>query len=131
MTLSTLSAWIATGLVALAALSGWFLRRFARGAFIRRMRPHIVFGYAALAFALLHLVLTLGVGGTNATGIWLASLALFGLALQVFIGLNLQSPGGYRIILRRWHVVAFYATLVLIFGHIFLNAPFIPQSRSP
>lgn len=117
------------GLVPLAALTGWFLRRFAKGAFIHRMRPHVILGYAALAFSLVHLTMTLdGVAGANATGIWLASLAIFGLALQAFSGSNLESPGAYRLVLRRWHVVLFCLTLALIFGHVLLNAAFIPQS---
>ncbi len=127
MNASTLTGWIALGLVPLAALTGWFLRRFAKGRFLTRMRPHLFLGYGALGFALAHLAMTLdGVPGSNVIGIWLAGLAVAGLLLQVFIGLNLQSPGGYRLILRRWHLVVFGATVFLIAGHILLNAAFIP-----
>lgn len=128
MTISALTGWIGLGLVPLAALTGWFLRRFAKGGFIHRMRPHVILGYGALGFALVHLTLTLGgLAGTNTTGIWLASLATFGLALQALSGSNLQSPGAYRLVLRRWHIVLFCVTLVLIFGHVLMNAAFIPQ----
>lgn len=120
------------GLVPFAALSGWLLRRFAKGAFIHRMRPHVILGYGALAFSLLHLSMTLdGVAGANTTGIWLASLAIFGLVLQAVSGSNLESPGAYRLVLRRWHVTLFCVTLVLIFGHVLLNAALIPQGAFP
>ncbi len=87
------------------------------------MRPHFLLGYGALALATLHLFMsTGGMGGSNANGIWLATFALFALALQAFIGTSLQSPGTYRSTLRRWHSIVFWSVLVLAIGHIALNA---------
>jgi hypothetical protein len=120
---SDILAWIALGLLPLSALIGWFLRRKRSGRFAARMRPHFVLGYAALALALLHMAMSMGAsGGANAGGIWFATIALAGLGLQAFIGTNLQSPGAYRLTLRRWHTLVFWGVLLLAIGHIALNA---------
>ena len=87
------------------------------------MRPHFALGYGALGLALLHLALSFDNAlSANAAGIWCASLALVGLALQAFSGTNLQSPGAYRFVLRRWHAVLFWTVTVLVVGHVLLNA---------
>lgn len=119
-----LSGWAAFALVPLAAIAGWVLRRFAPGAIVCRMRPHFVLGYAALLFALVHLWASMrSMGGSNPTGIWLATLALGALGFQTLVGANLQSPGVYRKPLRRWHVSAFVAILLLGGGHVAFNWP--------
>jgi len=119
-----LSGWIALALVPLAGIAAWMLRRFARGAFVRRMRPHFVLGYAALAFALFHGWSSMGgMRGANATGIWLATVALLALGFQALIGANLQSPGAYRIPLRGWHLLMFATVAALVLGHVVLNSP--------
>ena len=82
-----LSGWIALALVPLTAIAAWVLRRFVRGNFVRRMRPHFVMGYATLAFALVHMWTSMGsMRGANPTGIWLATLALFALGFQTLVG---------------------------------------------
>ncbi len=92
------------------------------------MRPHVIVGYGALILAVTHFTLTIGrMAGANSTGIWLATLALCGLGFQAFLGSNLTSPGTYRLLLRRWHVMVFGITFAFIIGHIILNAAFIPQ----
>ena len=92
------------------------------------MRPHFVFGYAALAFTLVHLSLSMGsMRGADSTGIWLATLALLALGLQALLGTNLQSPGAYRVPLRRWHLVLFVAIAALAIGHVALNSAVFSQ----
>ena len=106
------------------------LRRFARGRFVVRMRPHYVLGYGALALAIVHLSSSMGgMGGANATGIWLATLAIFALGIQAFIGTNLQSPGLYRLPLRRWHLVVFTCAAIFAVAHVAYNAPWSPISN--
>lgn len=122
MTLSDAAAWLAAALVPGTAGLGWFLRRWGSGSFIARMRPHLLLGYAVLALALVHLVLSAAnVSSANGAGIWCASLALLGLGLQTFSGASLQSPGEYRPILRRWHTALFWTIALLAVGHIALN----------
>ena len=116
------SGWLALALIPIVAVAGWVFRRLRKGPFRWRMRPHYVLGYAALGFALLHFSLSMGASsGANATGLWLAVLALLGLGWQALIGSNLQSPGDYRPLLRRWHLVTFAAVAVFAVGHVLLD----------
>jgi hypothetical protein len=118
------SGWIALVLIPLTAVAGWLLGRYAKGRFASRMRPHAIAGYAVLAFTIVHLSMSMGgMAGADSTGIWLATFALFVLVAQALIGANLQSPGGYRIELHRWHIVAFAAVLLLASGHVLYNRP--------
>lgn len=123
MSFSATSGWIALGLIPVTACTAWILRRFARGKFIVRMRPHFVLGYASLAFAAAHLATSMGDTGSsgNSTGLWFAALAFAGLAVQSFVGTNLQSPGIFRKPLRRWHAAVFVLVLVLAGGHVLLS----------
>lgn len=123
MTASEATAWAALVSIPIAAVLAVAIRRFKKGSFVRKMRPHFWVGYAALALAAVHSWLSAGsMGGTSGTGIRLATGALGGLALQAFVGTNLQSPGIYRRVLRRWHVGLFIVTLLLAIGHIAMNA---------
>ncbi len=116
------AGWFALALIPLAAAGGWILRRFVKGHLLGRMRPHYVLGYLALAIALVHLAFSMrAMAGADATGIWLATFALLGLGWQALVGANLQSPGEYRIPLRRWHIATFASVLVLAAGHVMLN----------
>jgi len=116
------AGWLALALVPLTAAGGWILRRFVKGPLLRRMRPHYVLGYLALAIALVHLSFSMrAMAGANTTGIWLATFALLGLGWQALVGVNLQSPGEYRIPLRRWHIATFVSVLAFAAGHAILN----------
>ena len=116
------AAWLAAALLPGTAATGWFLRRWGSGSFIARMRPHFILGYAVLGLALAHVALSMGnAAGANGAGIWCASFAMAGIGLQTFSGTNLQSPGAYRLVLRRWHVALFWTIAVLGVGHIALN----------
>lgn len=120
--LSAIFGWIALALIPATAITAWALRRAGRGSFLVRMRPHFVLGYASVAFTVAHLSMTMGaMGRANADGIWLATFALLALCLQAFVGTNLQSPGVYRAVLRRWHLVTFALALALALGHVVLN----------
>lgn len=122
MSASDLVAWGAVAAVPLNAVAGLFLRRWGRGRFIIRMRPHFVLGYATLAIAATHIVLVMGhMASANPTGIWFATLAFGVLGVQAFLGTNLQSPGAYRVPLRRWHVILFWTITLLIAGHLLLD----------
>lgn len=122
MSASDLVAWGAVAAVPLNAAAGLLLRRWGRGRFIIRMRPHFVLGYAALAIAATHVVLVMGnMASANATGIWFATLAVGVLGVQAFLGANLQAPGAYRVPLRRWHVILFWTIALLIAGHVLLD----------
>ena len=123
MTVSASSGWIAFALIPLAASSGWVLRRIG-GRYALRMRPHYVVGYGAAALAAAHAWASAGtMGGADARGIWIATIAVLELLAQTFLGVSLQAPGVYRVPLRRWHGVTFFAVLALAAVHVVLNGP--------
>jgi hypothetical protein len=116
------AAWLAVVLFGSTALVGWCLRRFASGALVKRMRPHFALGYAVLAAGAIHGMFAMGgMGALRSTNLWIATLAFGGLCLQVFVGLNLQAPGGYRAVLRRWHIAITCIVGTLIGVHVFLT----------
>ena len=90
--LGPVTGWLAFALVPLAALVAFVLRRYRRGRFTSRMRPHYAVGYAALALAVVHLTASMsGMGGANSTGIWMASAAILGLGWQALLGRDRKS----------------------------------------
>ncbi len=116
------AAWLAVVLFGSTALVGLCLRRFASGAFVKRMRPHFVLGYAVLAAGAIHGMFAMSaMGALGSTNLWIATLAFGGLCLQVFVGLNLQAPGAYRSLLRRWHIAITCIVGTLIGLHVFLT----------
>jgi len=122
LALGPASGWTAFALIPVAAVAGLVTRRFLRGRFALRMRPHYAIGYAALGLALVHFSASMGgMSGADATGIWMASAALLGLGWQAVLGSNLQSPGDFRQPLRRWHLLTFGAVVILIAGHVILD----------
>ncbi|MGR4066043.1 MAG: hypothetical protein ACLQPV_11430 [Vulcanimicrobiaceae bacterium] len=121
--LSGLIAWAAFVLVPGTALLGLALKRSGGGPVAARMRPHLILGFSVVGLAVVHMIATTGaMGKANPNGIWLATFALAGLAIQAFVGTNLQSPGTRRVSLRRWHVVLFWLVLCLTIGHVVLNS---------
>jgi uncharacterized membrane protein YadS len=116
------AAWGASALFPVTGIAGWILRRFLSGAYVRRLRPHFVLGYAVLSLAALHAAIAMGnMRVMSSTDAWLALMALVGLALQTFLGLNLQAPGIYRPTLRRWHLATMWSVGLLVAGHILLT----------
>lgn len=122
MAASDIGAWLAVLLFPMTGVAGWILRRFVKGAFVERLRPHFVLGYAVLGLAGIHTVLSLeNAARIGSSDLWFAAWALVGLGVQTFIGLSLQAPGAFRRPLRRWHVIATFAVALLIVGHVLLT----------
>lgn len=119
---SDLAAWLAVILFPSTAIAGWILRRYVKGKFVVRLRPHFVLGYAVLALGGIHGLFAMSRMGTlTATNLWFATFAIGGLALQTFVGLNLQAPGSYRAPLRRWHLTIGCIVAALIAAHVALT----------
>jgi hypothetical protein len=91
---------------------------------LTRMWPHYWLGYALLALVLVHtsFVMGSGMGRTDATGIWAATLALCLLFLQVAVGLMLKARTGDGRPLRRIHFWSMLGLIALILTHLWRNA---------
>lgn len=120
---SSAAGWLALALVALAALTAIVLRRLrSTPPLVRRMRPHYILGYGALALAAVHAAFSVGsMRGTDAGGIWAATAAFVALGAQTFVGASLQDPGAYRRSLRAWHVGILATLVILLVWHITAN----------
>ena len=118
-----LSGWSSLAAFTAAIFAAIALRRFKRTPpLVRRMRPHYVLGYSALAFAVAHAGLSMGaMSQTTSMSLWLATVALFILGIQTFVGASLQDPGGYRRLLRGWHIALLVAIAGTAAAHIMAN----------
>ena len=125
---SAATGWLATIMVILAAIAGVFIRRLRKTPpLVLRMRPHYVIGYAALALASLHGFFAMGaIHGADGAGLRAATVAIFALGIQTFVGASLQDPGSYRRVLRGWHIGVFAALIFSIGYHVMANAAIAP-----
>lgn len=122
MNMGDAAGWLATVLFPSTAAAGVLLRRFVGGAFTIRLRPHFALGYAVFGAALLHTMLAMRtMRALSTVDIWLATIALAGLAVQAFLGASLQAPGAYRTVLRRCHLATTWSVALLIAGHVMLS----------
>lgn len=126
-------AWIVAVLLGAQSILGFFLRRSSplttRDA-IPASRSwafgaHIVIGLALPLLAFTHAWLSMSLPGsrsTSSSGLWIATLALFLLALQTMIGLSLVRPNEQRQGgMRRLHRTVAVFLIVLASAHVFLN----------
>jgi hypothetical protein len=125
--LTALSGWTSAGLLVLGTLTPYIVRslRPHPSSYLSRLRPHYWFGFLALAFVVFHMwtgMSSSALRGTSATGIWLATLALFCLAVQLVFGLNLRSSLiTNRRATRHLHFWIMVAVNSMTLTHIALN----------
>lgn len=134
---SSASGWIATILIGVEILLPYLLRRsplsqllsiFAGHAqpYLQRMWPHYWVGYLLLSLSLAHGWTAMSAGQmrrTNATGLWIATLALCILLSQALLGLLLQDKRlEARTRVRRWHFWMMLALGFTVTIHIWLNS---------
>jgi len=113
--------------------SGLMIPYLFRGAskpgtsYLRRIWPHYWLGYLTFFVSLVHAWLAMRKGimrGINATGIWIASIALLIMLWQIGIGLMLQVPlQSNRRKLRRIHFWTMTSLAGCIVVHVALNRP--------
>jgi hypothetical protein len=120
--LSATTGWIAVFLLTIASALP-FLLRWMRTTGRNGMRMHYFLGFAIPAFALIHSSFTMmRMRGLDQTGLWLATLALIGLFVQMSLGIELRAPPwGQPRRLRRTHLIMMIAASGLIAGHVALN----------
>lgn len=115
-------AWVALLLVPAAATVAYALRN-SPGPIIMRLRPHFVLGFAALGFTLAHVwIASPTMRRADLPGIWLATIAWVVMFVQIGLGVRLRSGGQRTLAWRRVHTAIFWSLLVLISGHVLLNA---------
>ena len=128
-TRTALSGWFAALLFSAGLALPHMLRRVkeARRPYLRRLWPHFWIGYLVPVVAFAHAWIPMSHGGThglNATGLWLATMALLLMIWQVGLGLTLQSPAlSGRCTLRSTHFWTMALMAGLIVAHIALNRP--------
>ena len=122
--LSAASGWLLLLLLAVTIALPYLLRR-RPGAFPRRMRPHFWAGFAVPVLTVAHLAPSMTspwIRTVDAVGLDLASLALLLVLLQVALGARLRRPRTGRRALRRAHLATMLGIVVLVAGHVALNA---------
>lgn len=133
---ASLSGWLGTIFIGAVALLPYLLRRSALGLkpamalpsnrpYLERMWPHYWLAYAATVLCFLHAWIVMSRGRmtrTSSLGLYLATLALLLLFLQVVLGLTLQQRTlAERRVVRSWHFWTMAGVIVLIGSHIWLN----------
>jgi hypothetical protein len=95
--------------------------------FLKRMRFHYWLGYNIAAIVIVHLWIPMSAGlagRVNFTGLYLATIALILIFVQVTLGRNLSKPKlSARRVVRRWHFWVMVSIVVFVLGHIALNSP--------
>ena len=133
---SAYAGWLGAIFIGAVALLPYMLRRSVVSAklgmalpshllYLRRMWPHYWLAYAATALSFMHAWVAMSRGRmarTSSAGLYLATLALLLLFLQVFLGLALQQ----RVLperrpVRRWHFCTMAGVLVLVVAHVWMN----------
>jgi hypothetical protein len=93
--------------------------------YLRRMWPHYWLAYAATALSFAHAWGAMSRGRmirTSSAGLYLATLALVLLFLQVFQGLTLQQKVlPERSSIRSWHFWTMAGVMALMAAHVWLN----------
>lgn len=94
--------------------------------FLKRMRLHYWLGYSIAGIVLVHLWIPMSAGlagRVNAIGLYLASIALLLIFVQVSLGRRLSWPKlARRRVVRRWHFWVMLVVVAFVLGHIALNS---------
>ncbi len=97
--------------------------------FLRRMRVHYWMGYSLGTALLLHIWFSMS-GGTalivNAVGLYLATVAMFLVGAQIWLGRNLSEPKfQQRRLVRRWHFWFMVGLVAFILAHVTLDSTLV------
>lgn len=130
------SGWIGAIIIGAVALLPYLLRRTrlsvrlgialpSHQPYLRRMWPHYWLAYAATGLSFVHAWTVMGRGTmarTSGVGLYIATIALLLLFLQIALGLTLQQRTlPERKSIREWHFWIMGASIVLVGAHIWLN----------
>lgn len=94
--------------------------------FLKRMRFHYWLGYSIAGIVLVHVWIPMSTGlagRVNAAGLYLATVALLLIFVQVSLGRRLSWPKlSMRRVVRRWHFWVMVGIVGFVLGHIALNS---------
>lgn len=94
--------------------------------FLRRMRLHYWLGYGLGIALLVHLWFSMSGGVAlvvNALGLYLATVAMFLVGIQIWVGRNLSWPKlAQRRLVRRWHFWLMLGLVAFILAHVVLDS---------
>jgi hypothetical protein len=94
--------------------------------FLKRMRFHYWLGYSIAGIVLIHLWIPMSAGlagRVNAAGLYLATVALILIFVQVTLGRRLSWPKlSMRRVVRRWHFWVMMSIVAFVLGHIALDS---------
>jgi hypothetical protein len=134
--LTAVSGWLGTIGIAFGSLLPYLLRRTALSRrigielvssrpYLGRMWPHYWVGYSIAGVSTLHAWLPMSSGHirTSGAGLWMATIALGLVWLQLWIGLMLRQPraASERKVLRLWHFWGMFAIAALVALHVRMN----------
>ena len=132
---TSVSGRIATILIGVEILLPYLLRRTrltvslgivqasAKG-YLRRMWPHYWAGYLLLILSFVHAWVPMPAGRlprTSIIGLWLGTIALALLFLQLLLGLALQRANETRRFLRVAHFWTMLVVCMLVLSHLWMN----------
>ncbi len=131
-TITSVTGWVLLALLLATAIYPFLLRSGMLGPvqpFFKRMRLHYWSGYSIAIVVLVHLWIPMSArlaGKVNATGLYLATIALIFIYVQVSLGRLLKQPKlAARRIVRRGHFWIMTGIVAFVLGHIALNSPTI------
>lgn len=127
--ITSATGWVLMVLLIATILYPFLLRSGLLGPvqpFLKRMRFHYWLGYSIAGIVLVHLIIPMSAGlagRVNAAGLYLATVALFLIFVQVSLGRRLSWPKlSMRRVVRRWHFWVMVGIVAFVLGHIALNS---------
>ena len=127
--ITSATGWILIVLLIATAVYPFLLRSGLLGPvqpFLKRMRLHYWLGYSIAGIVLVHVWIPMSAGlagRVNTAGLYLATIALILIIVQVSLGRRLSWPKlAMRRVVRRWHFWIMIGIVVFVLGHIALNS---------
>jgi hypothetical protein len=128
-TITSATGWVLIVLLIATIIYPFLLRNGLLGPvqpFLKRMRLHYWLGYSIAVIVLVHLLIPMTAalaGRVNPVGLYLATIALILIFVQVSLGRRLSWPKlPIRRVVRRWHFGVMVGIVVFVLGHIALNS---------
>lgn len=127
--ITSVTGWVLLALLLATIVYPFLLRSGLLGPvqpFLKRMRLHYWLGYSIAAIVLVHLWIPMSAslaGKVNAAGLYLGTVALILIYIQVSLGRSLHWPKlSARRLVRRWHFWVMVGIVVFVLGHIALDS---------